>query len=578
MATLEQIQGGSLVPDFSQGINTALKVFGTGRERAKEAEEQRLAGVVSGSTEALRDEERGADPLAGPTPEQQNEALLRLSALNPQAAQVIRGNLERNDRNALKQIALETEQSRKNAVFIQGAKDFAGMRQRITTIADQKRATGQSVEGPLRLLAMSEGKLKLEMESRITQLTDAKTLTEGVRLEEERDRVAKLKRTSDAARKLLGTAAGADRAAGFTSLIQAATQNNNPEAAAAFQRVSDMEAGPQEAALRGMVSQGGGDQFLDLTDAEGNIIGRENLKTGKKELFTAAQRGLPTGTETPKEPILLQIPILGADGQPVLDAEGNPKTKQVQSLTSFDPKAPAGKKWTTVIKDLGGEIISKTTGRTAEASDLAAVDVAKKKTLAVQKALIETTAELEKIKKRSQSVEGRLQSNITDGLAAVKTLPNLRRTAQLLNTVKTGGFAVAKNAMERFLGLEGADEAELNQALKKQVLSQLKATFGSQFTEKEGDLLADVEANFGKSTGGNIRLINRGIALTDLRAQIGESNARTAEDAASLEIFKRFQNFNLDPAALAVPVPEAKTEATAKQKARLKQLRKKHRR
>jgi hypothetical protein len=300
MPTLEQIHGGSLVPDFSPAINTALKVFGTGRERAKEAEEQRLAGVVSGSQEALRDEERGADPLAGPTPEQQNEALVRLSALNPQAAQVIRGHLERNDRNALKQIALETEQSQKNAVFISGAKDFRGMRDRIMTIVDQKKAAGQSVEGALALLELPEAKLKLEMQSRRTQLTDAKVLLENFTAKEERERVGKLERTAQAASRLLQ--ADVDKQPTmFRDLIQAATDNNNPQVAAQFDRIAGLPRGERNQALQLLVDEAGegkttavapGQQVLDRfgnVKAEGapKPIGVANLDL---ETFTDASR------------------------------------------------------------------------------------------------------------------------------------------------------------------------------------------------------------------------------------------------------------------------------------------------
>jgi len=569
MATLEQIQGGSLVPDFTGAAGLALKVFGTGRERAKEAEEQRLTGVVAGAPQALRDEERGADPTAGPTVDQQSEALLRLTALNPQAAQVIRGHLERKDRAALKQVALETEQAQKNAVVIKQAKDCRGMRQRIMTIADQKRALGQSVEGPVRLLGLSEEKLRLELDSRLTQLTDAKTLVAGVKVVEERDRVAKVERFADAAQKLLqGDIANQDK--GFKNLIQAAQSNNNPEAAAEFQRIADLPLGAQQAELRRMVSRSAGDRFIDLKDATGNLIGRENVKTGKKELFTAAQRGLPTGTETPKEPIFLEVDIIGPDGKPTGE------TEQHQALTSFDPKRPAGQKWKTVIKKLDGRIISKSTGRTAEASDAAAVKLAEDKTKVVQAVLIDTQGKLERIKKRSQSIEGRLQSTITEGLTAVKTLPNLRRTRVLLEQVKTGGLALVRNKLDQFFGTEGASEAELNNAMGKAVLSQLKATFGAQFTEKEGKLLQDIEANFGKSTAGNVVLIDRAIQAQEIRARIGLNGAKTAQDENAIFQFNEFFKQVLGPEATATPTPETQT-ITAEQKARLEALRKKQR-
>lgn len=175
MPTLENVQGGSLVPDFSQGINTALRVFGTGRERAAEAQQLRLADVISGDPEALRPEEQ-AEEGAAPTADQKTQAMLRLSTLNPVAAQGIRKTLETNNATEAALIKTQTIKAQKNAIFIAGGKTFEERRKRIQTVAAQKRLQNEDLSGITTLSGMTKDKLDLELKSRITQFADMATL------------------------------------------------------------------------------------------------------------------------------------------------------------------------------------------------------------------------------------------------------------------------------------------------------------------------------------------------------------------------------------------------------------------
>ncbi len=120
----------------------------------------------------------------------------------------------------------------------------------------------------------------------------------------------------------------------------------------------------------------------------------------------------------------------------------------------------------------------------------------------------------------------RSAQSIETGINAARGMPVLRRTRSLLEEVKTGGLARAKLAVENFFGVTGADEAELSANMGRAVLSQLKNIFGAQFTEREGERLASIEARFGNSTAGNIRLIE-GLM------QMAEQEARTAIDYAT---------------------------------------------
>lgn len=106
--------------------------------------------------------------------------------------------------------------------------------------------------------------------------------------------------------------------------------------------------------------------------------------------------------------------------------------------------------------------------------------------------------------------------------SAADSLPNLKRTMELLNVVETGGWdAKARLYAKQVFGVESADEGELSNNLGKAVLSQLKATFGSAFTEQEGQRLTDLEAGIGKNTETNKRIIQKAMKMAEVAANRG---------------------------------------------------------
>ena len=530
MPTLAGLNGRSLNADLSGGLDKLLKTFGTGPEREAKRKAEALKAEALGLANTLGQptgEEGSAAAqaatsvaqqfpggqavpdagTAGPTLQEKQKALVRLSAINPQMAAQLRQTIKLGDAQKSAAMALEVDKGLKMANLVGQAKTFQGKRQRLMQIAKTKAASGQDFGRALELANLPEEQLDLEIQKMKLAAADHKTILDDQ-----------------------------------TEVRQQVDAEGNPTGAQ--EKVTKDFLGRET--VSAVEASGVPQKLEDIKNAEGDVIGQTNTVTGKKNFFTNAQRGIGGGgVPQSKEPIIIQMPVL-KDGKPVLE-DGVPKTKQAQQLTSFDPGAKKGEQWTTEIKDLQGIIISKSTGRSADASDAAAIKVAGQKTQAVQDVLLKTQGELEKIKKRSQNIETRLQGSIDEGLNAVKSLPNLRRTRELLNQVKTGGYARVKNALNRLAGTENANEAELNNSLGKTVLSQLKATFGSAFTAQEGQLLQDIEANFGKSTAGNVRLLDRAIKASDIRAQIGASAAKTAEDTNSIEVFKKFQNFSLDP-------------------------------
>jgi hypothetical protein len=152
----------------------------------------------------------------------------------------------------------------------------------------------------------------------------------------------------------------------------------------------------------------------------------------------------------------------------------------------------------------------------------------------------------------------RVQAQIDTGLDAADALATVKRGRQLLETIETGGLDRAALAITQAFGVTGADEAELSANLGKAVLSQLRATFGAQFTEKEGERLASIEAGFGKSTEGNKRLLQQAEAILDRAARRGLKAAEDSGDTFTAEEIRKSMNFSLDPAAPKAPqIPPA---------------------
>lgn len=165
----------------------------------------------------------------------------------------------------------------------------------------------------------------------------------------------------------------------------------------------------------------------------------------------------------------------------------------------------------TVVKDPSGRVV---TGRAA--SD--AISTANEKGVDLQSRRAGgRTAASEQEKSASDL--------INRGVLAAESTATVRRAIGLLDTVETGGWASVGTAMRQRMGIEGADEAELSASLGKSVLSQLKATFGAAFTENEGARLERIEANMGKSSAGNKRLLIQALKIAERTAKRARKSA-----------------------------------------------------
>lgn len=145
-----------------------------------------------------------------------------------------------------------------------------------------------------------------------------------------------------------------------------------------------------------------------------------------------------------------------------------------------------------------------------------------------------------------KSKEERRDERITFGQDAAKGLPTIRRALLLLDKVETGGVNAVSLAVRSSLGIESADEGELSNKLGKAVLSQLKATFGAAFSEKEGSRLARIEAGFDKNTATNRRLLNELLQTGNKYANQAIKDALEIEDYATAASIKENMDFEFD--------------------------------
>lgn len=198
------------------------------------------------------------------------------------------------------------------------------------------------------------------------------------------------------------------------------------------------------------------------------------------------------------------------------------------ATSSYNPKT---QKTETSFSPLGGELVS---------------DLGETRSGQIKSRAIEAR------EKSEQSGLGKTEAEnvsnlVSNGLEAADSIALLKRSRQLLGEIQTGGFDAASLRVKQAFGVEGADEAELSFNLAKNVLQQLKPTFGAAFTVSEKESLERIESSIGKSTQGNIRLIDQALKIADRAARRGMKAAEKGGLDFELEEIRNALNFSLDP-------------------------------
>jgi hypothetical protein len=138
-------------------------------------------------------------------------------------------------------------------------------------------------------------------------------------------------------------------------------------------------------------------------------------------------------------------------------------------------------------------------------------------------------------KTTSKGAAARQEGFIDSGIEAADSVNNIKRSIELLESIKTGGFDNAALKVKQFFGVEGADEGELSARLGVSILAQLKPIFGSAFTEREGARLDRISARFGASPETNKRLLEDALSIAERSARRGLAAAKKSGDTFSAE-------------------------------------------
>ena len=153
MATLENVDGRSLLADNTNIVNSLLETFQEGKKRKQ-------IGDVLGKDSALNEQNR-------------DETLIRLMTLDPQLGQNIQGVLKGRDARKISQANKEALQGARDAQLVLGQKDLVGMRKALNQIASQRVANNKPLGNIPELMNLGEDELRLRMQQQELKAADA---------------------------------------------------------------------------------------------------------------------------------------------------------------------------------------------------------------------------------------------------------------------------------------------------------------------------------------------------------------------------------------------------------------------
>jgi hypothetical protein len=146
----------------------------------------------------------------------------------------------------------------------------------------------------------------------------------------------------------------------------------------------------------------------------------------------------------------------------------------------------------------------------------------------------------------------RAQAIINTGVESASTIPVISRSLELLNEISTGGFESVSIKARSLFGIESADEGELTYNLARNVLQQLRPTFGSAFTEREGRTLTQIEAGLGRNTETNKRILQQVLRIAEGAVEKAYDRAVEAGDEPTAKELERALDMIYVP-----PIPAA---------------------
>ena len=170
---------------------------------------------------------------------------------------------------------------------------------------------------------------------------------------------------------------------------------------------------------------------------------------------------------------------------------------------------------------------------------------------------------------KKKAINTRQQGYIDSGVAAADSAAQIKRSLDLLETVKTGGIHNAIDKAARLFGVQGKDALELSTNMGQTFLTQLKPIFGAAFSVNEVKLLKSISAGFGSSTAGNVRLLKQALKIVNRSARRGRAAAIELGDEFTADEISKSLEFKItgeQPKKEAQAVPSQQGSTPSQQK------------
>lgn len=178
MATLENVNGASLVPSFNGGLNILNQAFSQRmeRKRAEEAaanQQAQIEQIMGGGA-------GGAGGVPGATPGFNGnvtpEQIIRISQIDPQMAKAMEGILARNDKMEMAQAKANVERGVREAHMIRNTKTLNERMNVVNMLKSQAEAEGRPADHYVELMNMSPDQQEIELERMQVMGTDIEAL------------------------------------------------------------------------------------------------------------------------------------------------------------------------------------------------------------------------------------------------------------------------------------------------------------------------------------------------------------------------------------------------------------------
>lgn len=364
MPTLANIQQSDLFkPTGAVSFQQIADIFGgTKAQRDLKAKKQGFVDTLAGEGDPLLEGEQG--PIQEATEEQKQEARVRLAALDPTAAAAIRKAEERGDVIELATLKKEVDKGVRLAAIVGNAKTFQAKRQRLTEMAQDMAARGEDTTRILALRNLPEKRLNLELQRMKLLGQDTKTiLTPKKRVEVQRstEGIPQTQQTI-----VTDPITGEERVIGIAK----------PAQAEEFVDVLDAQGnviGQRSTTSQKVIAPGETEQFIDVKDEAGNIIGQRSVRSQKTSAAGVVGKvtdvkdadGRIIGQRKPDGTIIKNPLVVDAKGdQSILNEQfkaGNITAEQYEQGTT----AIREKTKTTLVRNLetGGVDLSTKAGK-----------------------------------------------------------------------------------------------------------------------------------------------------------------------------------------------------------------------